>query len=30
MLVAQSEIEDLMRVTNDRGMAAYGRPIVWA
>lgn len=30
MLVAQSEIEDLMLVTNDRVMAAYGRPIVWA
>ncbi len=30
MLVAQSEIEDLMLVTNDRVMAAYARPIVWA
>ncbi len=30
MLVAQSEIEDLTLVTNDRVMAAYDRPIVWA
>ncbi len=30
MLIAQSEIEDLVLVTHDRALAPYARPIVWS
>jgi PIN domain nuclease of toxin-antitoxin system len=30
VLVAQSEVEDLVLVTHDRALAPYGRPIVWS